>query len=116
MKDWSARRERYLRDDVSIRLGGLAANLQRIKSFSQHDANRDVVESIIEESKFFIEWTAPETTVDVAAELVEMQVQLAWWQRRWAGIWADGNQRRQVAEQARAWSTRLLNLCGLLNR
>ena len=35
MKDWTAIRERYLRDQLPIRLGGLAAHLSRIKSFNQ---------------------------------------------------------------------------------
>jgi len=67
MKDWTAIRERYLRDNVPVRLGGLAANLSRIKSFSAHDASREAVESIIDESKFFIEWTAAEAQVGTAA-------------------------------------------------
>ena len=70
MRDWTAIRERYLRDDLPIQLGGLAANLSRIKSFASHDANREAVESLLEESKFFIEWIAPEAEIDTAAELV----------------------------------------------
>jgi hypothetical protein len=34
MKDWTTIRDRYLHDALPIRLGGLAANLARIKSFS----------------------------------------------------------------------------------
>lgn len=70
MKDWTVIRERYLHDALPVRLGGLAANLSRIKSFASHDANREAVESIIDESKYFIEWTAAETDVETAAELV----------------------------------------------
>jgi hypothetical protein len=114
MKDWIAIRERYLRDKLPIRLGGLAANLSRIKSFASHAANREAVESLLEESKFFIEWTAPEAAIDIAAELVELQIQLAWWQRRWANIWDDPALRQEVAEQSSTWSKRLLALSGLL--
>jgi hypothetical protein len=114
MRDRTATRERYLRDDVAIRLGGLAANLLRVKSFCEHNANRDMVENLIDESKFFIEWTASDTGVDVAAELVELQVQLAGWQRQWAGIWSDDQRRRALAQQSGAWSRRVLNLSGLL--
>ena len=115
MTDLMAIRERYLRDEVAIRLGGLAANLLRVRSFCERDANRDVVENLINESKFFIEWTALEAGTEAAAELVELQVQLASWQRRWAVIWADGVQRRAVAKQSGAWSARVLNLSGLLD-
>ena len=116
MKDWTSIRERYLRDTLPVRLGGLAANLSRIKSFAAHDASRDAVESMIAESKFFIEWTAAEAEVNTAAELVELQVQLARWQRNWSRIWADHDQRRKVAEQSAAWSQRVLEMSGLLGR
>jgi hypothetical protein len=114
MKDWSAVRQRYLRDKLSVRLGGLAANLSRIKSFASQDANYEVVESILDESKYFIEWTAAEAEIDTTAKLVELQIQLACWQRRWASIWADPVQRNRVAEQSSAWSKRILDLSGLL--
>jgi len=114
MKDWAFIRERYLSDDLPIQLGGLAANLSRIKSFVIHDANREVVDSLIEESKFFIEWTATATDLEVAAELVELQIQLARWQRKWSSIWDDPELRREVAEQSNTWSKRLLTLSGLL--
>ena len=116
MKDWTTIRERYMRDDVAVRLGGLAANLQRVKSFCERDANRELVEGLIDESKFFIEWTASEAAIEVASELVELQVQLACWQRQWGSIWADAERRRGVAQQSSAWSERVLNLSGLLER
>ena len=71
-KDWTPIRQRYLRDDLAVRLGGLAANFLRVKSFCRHDANQDLVAGIIDESKFFIEWTAREAEIEAAAELVEM--------------------------------------------
>ena len=114
MKDWTEIRERYLSDGISIRLGGLAANLRRIKSFASQDANRVAVESLIEESKYFIEWTALETGMDTAAELVELQIELAYWQRKWERLWEDPIRRNQVAEQSQIWSDRILNLSGLL--
>lgn len=114
MKDWSSIRERYLRDELPIRLGGLATNLARIKSFSNHMANRDLVESLLEESKFFIEWTASKAELSTAAELIELQIQLARWQRCWASIWLDFRQRMEVAEQSHIWSERVLEMSGLL--
>jgi hypothetical protein len=114
MKDWMATRERYLRDALPVRLGGLAANLSRIKLFAAHDASRDAVESLIDESKCFIEWTAAEAEVEVSAELVGLQVQLARWQCQWVQIWLDPVRRRQVAEASGVWSKRVLELSGLL--
>lgn len=115
MKDYTVIRNRYLRDDVPIRLGGLAANLRRVKSFTSHAGNRDAVESLLDESKFFIEWTAGDTAVDEAAELVGLQLQISRWQLNWPAIWADTARRNQVAEQAGTWSDRVLVLSGLLS-
>jgi hypothetical protein len=115
MKDWTAKREHYLRESVPTRLGELAANLARIRSFSNNDLNRDAVAHLIEESKFFIEWAAINAGIDTAAELVELQVQLARWQLRWSHIWADNSQRRKVAQQAKVWSERVLEMSGLLS-
>ena len=114
MKNQESIRTRYLQDDVPTRLGGLAANLSRIKSFSSHDANQDTVKSLLDESRFFIEWTAAETEIDTAAELVELQIQLARWRQNWSRIWANASQRHQVVEQAVQWSRRVLELSGLL--
>lgn len=110
MKDQAAIQERYLRDKLPVRLGGLAANLARIKSFSDHPDHQDVVESLLGESKFFIEWTVPDAGLEVQTELVELQIQLARWQRRWENIWADPIQRATVAEQAHEWSKRVLEM------
>lgn len=114
MKDQAAIRERYLRDTLSIRLGGLSANLARIKSFSDHPDHRDLVENLLEESKFFIEWTSSDATLEVQTQLVELQLQLAWWQRHWERIWADPIRQETMVEQASRWSKRVLEMSGLL--
>jgi hypothetical protein len=114
MKDWTVIRERYLRDGLPVRLGGLAANLSRIKSFAAQEASREAVESLIDESKFFIEWTAAEAEHNAAAELVELQIQLACWQHDWKNVWSDPGQRRKLAERSHAWSNRVLEISGLL--
>ncbi len=115
MKDWTTIQKRYLQDELPIRLGGIAANLSRVKSFASHDANREAVVSLIEESKFFIEWTANEADLDVAAELIELQIQLSRWQHTWSKIWPDKAQRQQVATTSSHWSQRVLELSGLLD-
>jgi hypothetical protein len=103
-----------LRDPLPLRLGGLAANLRRVKSFTQHAANRAAVESLLDESKHFIEWTARETEIETAAQLVELQVQLARWQRNWDRIWADPDERQRVGDKSLTWSDQVLALSGLL--
>lgn len=116
MRDRTAIRERYLRDGLPVRLGGLAANLARITSLSGHAAAGDVVNSLLNESKFFIEWTAGDADIDTAAELVQLQLLIAAWQWNWKRIWPDPAQRQRVAEQARDWSGRVLERSGLLKQ
>jgi hypothetical protein len=40
----------------------------------------------------FIEWTAQDADREIAAELVELQIQLACWQYSWARIGEDATQ------------------------
>ncbi len=114
MRNQRAIHERYMRDPLPIRLGGLAADLARIQSFSDHPDHKDVIESMLEESRFFIEWTAPEAEQEKQVALVELQRQLTRWQHAWAQIWADPACRAAVAEQAGVWSERVLGMSGLL--
>lgn len=114
MYDMNMLQERYLRDTLPERLGGLAANMARVSSFSRSAASREAVRSLIDESKFFIEWTVGETELDAAALLVDLQRQLARWQLDWDEIWADGTRRAGMADQARRWSERVMDLSGLL--
>ena len=102
MRDWKSLKERYLRDELPIRLGNLASNLARIKSRCQNVANGEIIESLLQESKLFIEWTAQDAEIEIAAELVELQTQLACWQYSWAGILEDAQQR---TTHHRHWST-----------
>ncbi len=115
MKDQDAVRERYNRDPLPLRLGGLAANLARVSSFADHPRHDSAVASLIDESKHFIEWAAPEADLSTQAALVTLQVQLALWQLRWSTIWSDPAQRAAMADQARVWSDHVLEMSGLLS-
>lgn len=110
MRNLEAIRTRYLKDDLSIRLGGIAANLARIASCSSRPADWEAVQSMLEESEFFIEWTAPEAPLNVQATLVELQIQLALWHRIWPQIHTDPQQREKLRQLARTWSQNVLML------
>lgn len=114
MRDMTAIRERYLRDGLPIRLGGLAANLARMKSFSALSQAREAVEGLIEESKFFIEWAAPEAELETQVELVQLQLQLSIWQASWNELWDNPESRQTVSTSADQWSQRVLDMSGLL--
>lgn len=109
-------KERYLRDSVPVRLGGLAANLARVKSFSKNSANQAAVFDLFEESKHFIEWTARETEFETTVELVKLQLQIAVWQRQWQTIWSDDESRNLVAQTSADWSKKVLEKSGLLKQ
>lgn len=74
-----------------------------------------MVKNILEESKFFIEWTVLETTLEVQTELVALQRQLSLWHYGWNVLWADETLRQAVAEKAGRWSQRVLEASGLLS-
>lgn len=111
VKNLSARRDRYLADDVPIRLGGIAANLARVASSASNPANRQAVLDMLEESKWFIEWAAPSLEIDVAARLAEIQISLAMLESRLRGTLAVS----EIADQAAGWSEEILNMSGLLD-
>ena len=116
MSDWSDIRRRYLRDDPSIRLGGLAANLARIRSFSDREEHEDVVGRMVRESALFIEWTARDVAAEHVGQLAELQRQLVRWSLDWHAIWADPERRREIARDATEWSGRVLEFSGLMSR
>ena len=113
MKDFVSVKARYLRDPVPVRLGGLAADLARIGSTSANVANARAVEVLIEEARRFIEWTAADLEVDVAGELVDLQLALTLWRDVWGHARAHPVQRALLAHEATCWSDRVLALSGL---
>ncbi|NCO37310.1 MAG: hypothetical protein COZ06_07115 [Armatimonadetes bacterium CG_4_10_14_3_um_filter_66_18] len=110
------RKTRYLRDAVPIRLGNLASNLARISTCIAEEGGLPMAFSVIDESKHFIEWTGAEVEPDVQPELVRLQVELALWQHRWAGLSLDARAREEVARDARQRSNQVLEWSGLLNQ
>lgn len=114
MTKLEALRSRYMKDPVSVRLGGLAANLARVASFSRHDAHQEAVLSILREGKWFIEWTAPVLDMEDRADLVRLQVQVALWDLQCPGKWSDGDWRQSLAAESERWSQRVLSMSGLL--
>lgn len=111
--------ERYMEDGLPIRLGGLAADLARVVSFSKNPGSAPVVASLLDESMYFVEWSAPDLLpgrLDEAAQLVDIQRGLAHWYLNWDEAQHDPAQRAQLAEQAQAWSDQVLKMSGLLDQ
>lgn len=110
----AAIRERYMSDSPQLRLGGLASNLARIKSFSEHSGHKEEVARLVEESAFFIEWTAADVDAVQGVALLDLQRTLVQWRRSWDSIWDHAERRAEVAKAAADWSTQLLRVAGLL--
>ena len=113
--DKEKRRERYIRDPLPVRLGGLAANLARIGSVSENPANRMAVDSMLHESKYFIEWTAVEFPIDVAVELIELQLQLSSRHFNWTKNSENEESRIEMSQWAKFQSKAVLERSGLLS-
>ena len=103
-------RERFLRDNFEKRLGALAANLARISSFSRGTPNPKIIKRLLEESKFFIEWTLLEAPLSLQEKLVELQVRLAVWCCR-LNEGKDGLE--NLARESEEWSEQILSASGL---
>jgi hypothetical protein len=110
VRNMEAIKNRYLQDDLQARLGGIAANLARIATSSSHLANWEAVLSMLEESEFFIEWTAPGAPLNVQIFLVELQIQLALWHLVWPQVYTDSQKRKKLGQLAYAWSQNILAL------
>ncbi|MGE0886869.1 MAG: hypothetical protein AB7P14_25390 [Blastocatellales bacterium] len=111
----SAKKERFLRDQLPVRLGNLASNLARIESISRHPELSDAAARVLTESKFFIEWTAADANLTQQVELLELQRTLARWELVWDEIWNDPEKLSRIAAEAREWSNNVLELSGLLH-
>ena len=105
-------RQRFLRDPLPIRLGGLASDLARLASCAENPANREAVASLLEEGKYFVEWMAPEAPLETQAVLAEVQVALAIWERGWLRGTPVPTMRADAARK----SEELLVLAGLVEK
>jgi hypothetical protein len=107
-------RERFLRDPLPRRLGGLAATLGRISSSARKSTDPNVVLGLLDEAKHLIEWTAAETEPETAAVLVRMQTMITLWQRAWEEASQNPKQRNLLSVQAKDWSDRAIDFSGLV--
>jgi hypothetical protein len=114
MKNLERIRERFLRDDLPTRLGGLAADLSRVASSARRSTGGSATLIMLEESQYFIEWTAAEVAqamaAEVAEELVNLQILLALWRRVWPEVELSQRQRMLLSVQAKQWSERVMDL------
>lgn len=114
MKNKEKLRERFLRDPLPVRLAGLAATLARISSTARHADDPTIVAHHLDEAKHLIEWTAADTTSQIAAELVQIQRLITLWQKAWEHASKNVYQRTLLSVQAKEWADKTLDVSGLL--
>lgn len=103
-----------MRDPISIRLGGIAANLARISSFSSNEKHSEAVSKMMNESRYFIEWTTPDFDLETQDELVQLQLKLSFWIHTWDKVWSNVDNRSRMAKESSEWSVRLLKMSGII--
>jgi hypothetical protein len=113
--NFPAKRERFVQRPLSFRLGSIAADLARVSSTAKHDPITPMVDTMMAESLYFIEWTAAETEPEVAAELVDIQRMLGLWRKAWPEAQKHRAQRLLLSVQAKKWSDQVLGYSGLLD-
>jgi hypothetical protein len=107
-------RERFLRDSLPRRLGGLAATLGRISSSARNSTDPNVISNLLDEAKHLIEWTAADTEPETAAELVRIQTHITLWQKAWTESSKNPQQRLLLSVQAKDWSDKAVDFSGLV--
>lgn len=116
MNNIAGRKDRYTRDSLPVRIGGLAANLLRLSSFSKIDGAKGAVVGLIEESKYFIEWTAAEFDLATTVDLIDIQRILSKWHLDIDSIWNDPEKRDAFGKRAGEISDKLLLKSGVLDQ
>ncbi|MCX6055517.1 MAG: hypothetical protein NTZ74_11505 [Chloroflexi bacterium] len=107
-------KQRFMREPLERRLGGLAATLARISSSARNSGSPIIVENLLDEAKHLIEWTAAETETETAAELIQIQRFITLWQKIWESACKEKTHRILLATQAKEWSDKTLQSSGLI--
>lgn len=113
MIDREKLRQRFLRDPLPRRLGGLATTFGRISSSARKSSEPAIVVDLLDEARRMIEWTAGEAEPEAAAELVRIQTLLTVWQKAWETASQNPQQRLLLSLQAKHWSDKAIDFSGL---
>ncbi|NUM56110.1 MAG: hypothetical protein HUU46_20915 [Candidatus Hydrogenedentes bacterium] len=107
-----------MRDNLSVRIGGIAANLSRIYSFSQDIGSCEEVLDLINETIHFVNWTMIDPTIECSTShvLADLAALLETWKRTCQSNWVDDTERLVISSAAQEWAQRILQCSGLLNR
>ncbi len=101
----------YLQSNRTTQFDSLALNLTRIQLLARSGSDELVVQHLVRESQFFIEWAVStidlEADLALATELVDLQRLLSRWKLGWPELWASEEQRQEMATLAQQWCDRI---------
>ena len=104
----STLQERFEQMTWEQQLGNLASTLARVSSNTSIIAHDELIQQLLREAAYFIEWSVPHTPKKYWLELAAIQREvLAWWE-----VWPLEGARPLLALHARNQSDRLLHLAG----
>jgi hypothetical protein len=108
MKDLKRMRERFIRDENSVRMGNLASNLLRLSQWVQTGHNDEAIVELMRQVAWLMEWSG-----DLASpDLPDMQREIC----RWRRVWPVEQARHILALRAFQMSNRFLEWSGLLEQ
>ena len=79
MKDLKRMRERFIRDESSVRMGNLASNLLRLSKWIQARHTDEAIIDLMREIAWLMEWIGDAAS----SELADMQREICRWRRVW---------------------------------
>jgi len=104
----------FMQDDVPTRLRRLATHLSQIQSLLTQGSSENLILALVDESRYFIEWTVPDMVkaddIDRACELVDLVRLLTRWLFHWDNIWTDAEQKQSASLQTSYWLQRVLEI------
>jgi len=104
----------FMQDDVTTRLRRLATHLSQIQFLWTQGSSEDLILALVNESRYFIEWTVPDMVkaddIDRACELVDLVRLLTRWLFHWDDIWTDAEQKQSASVQISYWLQRVLEI------
>ncbi|AFY44464.1 hypothetical protein [Nostoc sp. PCC 7107] len=104
----------FMQDDIPTRLHHVATHLSQIQSLWTQASSSDLILVLVDEIRYFIEWTVPDMVkaddIDRAAELVDLVRLLTRWLFHWDNIWSDSEQKQFAFQQIQDWLHRVLEI------
>jgi hypothetical protein len=108
MRDLKKMRERYLRDETSVRMGNMASDLLRLSKWVQNRHKDETIVDLMREIAWLMEWSGDPPS----PELPDMQREIC----RWRRVWPVEQARSILAFRARQMSDRILEWSGLIEK